>query len=132
MISWIVKMLLFWHYQKLTQLGPGVKISYNILTPLDIFTPQQINDKVLFAFYINLVRWLCENYINDFLNSYNAFILTLPKANPTWPGVKISYNILIPPPRYFHSPTNQWQSFVCILYFLGKIIMLKWYQWFLE
>ena len=47
MISWIVIMLLFWHYQKLAQLNPekkisravGVKISYNILTPLDIFTP---------------------------------------------------------------------------------------------
>ena len=54
MISWIVKMLLFWHYQKVSQLDPGVKISYNILTPspLDIFTPSKINDKVLFAFYI--------------------------------------------------------------------------------
>ena len=42
MISWIVKMLLFWQYQKLSQLDPGVKISYDILTPpspLDIFTP---------------------------------------------------------------------------------------------
>ena len=36
MISWIVTMRLFWHYQKLSQLDPGVK---NILTPLDIFTP---------------------------------------------------------------------------------------------
>ena len=41
MISWNVKMLLFWHYQKVSQLDPGVKISYDILTPspLDIFTP---------------------------------------------------------------------------------------------
>ena len=42
MISLIVMMLLFWHYQKLSQLDPGVKISYDILTPpspLDIFTP---------------------------------------------------------------------------------------------
>ena len=31
-------MLLFWHYQKPSQLDPGVKISYDILTPpLDIF-----------------------------------------------------------------------------------------------
>ena len=37
MISWIVAMLLFWHYQKLSQLDPEVKISYDILTPqLDI------------------------------------------------------------------------------------------------
>ena len=41
MISLIVMMLLFWHYQKLSQLEPGVKILYDILTPspLDIFTP---------------------------------------------------------------------------------------------
>ena len=40
MISWKVKMLLFWHYQNLSQLDPGVKISYDILTPpLDILTP---------------------------------------------------------------------------------------------
>ena len=39
MISWIVKMLSFWHYEKLPQLDPGVKISYDILTPLDIFNP---------------------------------------------------------------------------------------------
>ena len=42
MISLIDMMLLFWRYQKLSQLDPGVKISYNILTPpspLDILTP---------------------------------------------------------------------------------------------
>ena len=33
MISLIVMMLLFWHYQKLSQLDPWVKISYDILTP---------------------------------------------------------------------------------------------------
>ena len=33
MISGIVKMLLFWHYQNLSELDPGVKISYDILTP---------------------------------------------------------------------------------------------------
>ena len=33
MISWIVKMLLFWQYRKLSELDPGVKISYDILTP---------------------------------------------------------------------------------------------------
>ena len=35
MISWVVIMLLFWHFQKLSQLDPGVKLSYDILTPLD-------------------------------------------------------------------------------------------------
>ena len=54
MISWIVKMLLFWHDQKVSQLDPGVKISYDILAPypLDIFTPL----KLLFAFHIYWIR----------------------------------------------------------------------------
>ena len=50
MISWIVIMLLFWHYQKLSQLDPEVKISYDILTPqLDIL-------HLMFAFRIYLIR----------------------------------------------------------------------------
>ena len=50
MISWIVKMLLFWYYQKLYQLDLGVKISYDILTPqLDIL-------HLMFAFRIYLIR----------------------------------------------------------------------------
>ena len=57
MIYWIVKMLLFWYYQKPYQLNPGVKISYDILTPLRYFQPPQlINDEVLFAFHIYLIR----------------------------------------------------------------------------
>ena len=59
MISWKVKMLLFWHYQKLSQLDLGVKISYDILTPLPsryFHPPVIINDKVLFAFHIYLRR----------------------------------------------------------------------------
>ena len=39
MISLVIIMVLFWHYQKLSQLDPRVKISYIILTPLDIFNP---------------------------------------------------------------------------------------------
>ena len=41
MISWIVKMLLFWHCQNLSELNRGFKILYDILTPtpLDILTP---------------------------------------------------------------------------------------------
>ena len=43
-------MLLFWHYQKLSQLDPEVKISYDILTPqLDIL-------HLMFAFRIYLIR----------------------------------------------------------------------------
>ena len=52
MISWIVIMLLFWHYQKLSQLDPEVKISYDILTPqLDIL-------HLKFAFRIYLTRFI--------------------------------------------------------------------------
>ena len=59
MISLIVMMLLFWHYQKLSQLDRWVKISYDILTPLPsrYFNPPQIiDDKALFAFHIYLIR----------------------------------------------------------------------------
>ena len=54
MISWIVKMPLFWHYQNLSKLDPGVKISYDILTPPSKYfdPPSKIDDKVLFAIYI--------------------------------------------------------------------------------
>ena len=58
MISLIVMMLLFWHYQKLSQLDPWVKISYDILTPPSRYfhPPVIINDKVLFAFHIIYLR----------------------------------------------------------------------------
>ena len=40
MVSWIVKMLLFWHYQKLYQLNPGGQnIVHYFAPPLDIFNP---------------------------------------------------------------------------------------------
>ena len=70
MISWIVKMLSFWHYQKLSQLDPGVKISYDILTPSRYFhPPNESMTKFFFAFHIYLVKSLYYNYINGFLNS---------------------------------------------------------------
>ena len=59
MISLVIVMVLFWHYQKLPQLDPGVKISYIILTPPPpryFQPPQIIEDKVLFAFHIYLIR----------------------------------------------------------------------------
>ena len=49
MFSWKVIMLLFWHYQKLSQLR--VKISYDIL----IDPPHIINDKVLFEGGQNII-----------------------------------------------------------------------------
>ena len=58
MISWVVIMLLFWHYQKLSQLDPGVKLSYDILpAPSRYFDPAQIIDyKVLFVFHNYLIK----------------------------------------------------------------------------
>ena len=68
MISWIAIMLLFWHYQKLSQLDPGVKISYDILTPpLDIFTPPMNRWK---SFVYN--SYLLDNII--ILKLYKWFI----------------------------------------------------------
>ena len=48
---------------------------------------------LLWSLYVSLYY----NYVNDFLNSHNAFIMTLPKAIPTRPG---GQNIV----RYFNSP----------------------------
>ena len=68
MISWIVKMLLFWHYQNISELDPGVKISYNILTPpLDILTPLKN-------------RWqsfVCILYLVDNIYHYFKIILMI-------------------------------------------------------
>ena len=120
MISCIAIILLFRHYQKLFQLDRGVKISYVILTrPLDIFTPQWIDDKVLFAFHIYLIRSLYWNYINDFLNSYNAFVWHYQELSQLDPGVKISHDILTPPLDIFPHlpplpPNNRWKTVVCI------------------
>ena len=135
MISWIAIMLLFWHYQKLSQLNPGVKISYDILTPpLDIFTSQWIADKVLFAFHIYLIRSLYWNYINDFLNCYNAFISTLPKAIPTQPRGQNIVQYFDPPPpptKYFHPAQiiddKVLFAFHNIIYLIRSIIILKLY-----
>ena len=92
-----------------------------------------IDDKVLFAFHniIYLIRSITiyQNYIDDFLNSHNVLFWHCQKLSQLDLEIKISYDILTPS-RYFHPPTNQWQSFVCISYLLDKIIMLKLYQWF--
>ena len=101
MISWIVKMLLFWHYQKLSQLDPGVKISYDILTPLPsryFYPPEIIDDKVLFAVHIYLIRSIIK--IVSMISWIVKMLLfwhyqNLSKLDP---GVKISYDILTPPP----------------------------------
>ena len=100
MISWKVKMLLFWHYQKVSQLDPGVKISYDILTPspLDIFTPPEIiDDKVLFAVHIYFIRSIIK--IVSMISWIVKMLLFWHYQNLSEldPGVKILYDILTPP-----------------------------------
>ena len=102
MISWVIIMLLFWKYQKLSQLK--VKISYNILND----SPQIINVKVLFVAHICLIRSIdiSTSWMISFLSSSNAFYFCTTKnyANLTrgqkisYQGVQISYDILTPPP----------------------------------
>ena len=59
MISWLVIKLLFWHYQKLSQLDPpGCQIIVQYFDPPSrYFDHAQIIDyKVLFMFHIYLMR----------------------------------------------------------------------------
>ena len=94
MISLIVMMLLFWHYQKLSQLDPG------FAPPLPcryFYPPEIIDDKVLFAVHIYLIRsiikivsmisWIIKMLL--FWHFHNLSELD--------PGVKISYDMLTPP-----------------------------------
>ena len=120
-------MLLFWHYQKLSQLDPGVKISYDILTPplpsRYFYPPEIIDDKVLFAVHIYLTRSIIK------IVSMTSWIVKMllfwhyQNLSELDPGVKISYDPL----------KNRWQSFVCILYLVDKIyhyvkiiVMISW------
>ena len=69
MISLIVMMLLFWHYQKLSRLDPWVKISYDILTP----TPSRYFDPLK-------NRWqsfVCILYLVDKIYHYVKIILMI-------------------------------------------------------
>ena len=108
MISLIVMMLLFWHYQKLSQLDPGVKISYDILTPPPLpsryfYPPQIIDDKVLFAFHIYLIRSIIKIVSMISWIVKMLFFWHYQNLSELDPGVKISYDILTPPPpRYFY------------------------------
>ena len=68
MISWIVKMLLFWHHQKLSLLDPGVKILYDILTHLSIFSPP-CNNK--------WQNFICLSYLLEKMYCYRKIILMI-------------------------------------------------------
>ena len=130
MISWIVIMLLFWHYQKLSQLK--VKISYDILTD----SPKIINDKVLFVAHICLIRSIniLTSWMISCLSSANAFNFCTTKNYPNLTrGSKYhnrgsKYRMIFDPPY-----NNQLQSFICLSYLLEKmhyyikiILMIYW------
>ena len=112
MISWVVIMLLFWHYQKLSQLM--VKISYDILTD----SPQIFKDKVLFAVHICLIRSISilTSLMISFLSSSNALNFYTIKNYPnSTRGSK--YRMIFwphPPPPHPPPPNNQWKSFICL------------------
>ena len=114
MISCVVILLLqnLLHYQKLSQLDLGIKISYDILTD----SPQVINDKVLFVVHICLMISIkILTLLMIFWVVLMLLIFTLPKTIPTWPrGQNIVW--------YFDPPSNnQWQSFICLSYLLEKM-----------
>ena len=106
MISWIVKMLLFWHHQNLSELDPGVKISYDILTPppLRYFDPPQksMNQWQSFVCILYLVDHVDKiyHYVKIILMISWIVIMILfwnyQKLSQLSPGVKISYDMLTP------------------------------------
>ena len=110
MISWVVIMLLFSHYQKLSQLR--VKKSYDILTD----SPQIINEKVLFAVHICFIRSISilTSLMISVLSSSNAFNFYTTKNYPILTRGSKYRMIFWPPPP----PKNQWQSFICLSYLL--------------
>ena len=124
MISWVVIMLLFWHYQKLFQLR--VKISYDILTD----SAQIINDKVLFAIHICLITSINKltSLMISFLCSSNAFSFYTTKNYPNL--TRGSKYCMI----FWHPPLiiNDKVLFAFHIYFKRCIIISKAYLWFLE
>ena len=94
MISWVVIMLLFSHYQKLSQLR--VKKSYDILTD----SPQIINEKVLFAVHICLIRSISilTSLMISVLSSSNAFNFYTTKNYPILTRGSKYRMIFWPPP----------------------------------
>ena len=112
----------------LQQKYPNSTRGQNIVRYFD--SPQIINDKVLFAVHICLIRSI--NILTSLITSWVVLMLlisTLLKTIPTWPG---GQNIV----RYFdpHPPSNnQWQSFSCLSYLLEKmyyyikiVLMISW------
>ena len=133
MMSWIVIMLLL-TLPKAIQTRPGGQNIIWYFDPLSRYfdpppPPPITDDTVLFVFHIYLQNLsLYQNYINDFLSSYNAFILTLPKAIPTWPRGQIIVRYF-DPPRYFDPAQiiNYKVLFVFHIYLIIFIIILKLY-----
>ena len=126
MISWVVIILLFWHYQKLFQLR--VKILYDILTD----SPKIINDKVLFAIHIGLITFIdiSTSSMISFLCSSNAFNFYTAKNYPNLTrGVKIIvWYFDTPPPLIIYDKV----LFAFHIYLRKCIIISKSCLWFLE
>ena len=124
MISWIVIMLLFWHYQRQSQLDPGVKISYIILPPPpppEIFSAPSNNrwqSFVCISYLLNkiyhyikiisMISWIVIMLLFwQFCWLWKLFYISLGGGQNFVrgvkillryidPGVKISYDILTP------------------------------------
>ena len=130
----MIIMLLFWNYQKLSQLK--VKISYNILTD----SPQITNDKVLFVAHICLIRSINIStlWMISFLSSSNAFNFCTTKNYPNLTrGSKYHTRvskyrmIFCPPPTLIIN--YKLESFICLSYLLEEmyyyikiILMIYW------
>ena len=121
MISWIVIMLLFWHYQKHPNFARGSKYRTIFWPPPRYFHPPTNQWQ----------SFLCISYLLDKIYHYIEIISMISwivimllfwhyqKLSQFDPGVKIS--------RYFRPPTpspppnNPWKTVVCISYLLDKI-----------
>ena len=68
-------MILFWNYQKLSQLDPGVKISYDILTPSRYFHPPVWQSFICLSYLLEKMYYYSKIILMIFLIIYDAFIL---------------------------------------------------------
>ena len=98
MISWVVQLLLIFTLPKTSTTQTGVKISYKIYFD----SPQIINEKVLFAVHICLIKSI--NISTSLMVSWLVLMpltFTLPKTPPTWPGGQNIVRYLDTPPPFY-------------------------------
>ena len=135
MITWVVIMLLFWHYQKLSQFDPGSKYRTIFWLPSN----NKWQSFVWSLYLLDKIYWYI-NSINDFLHSSNAFdFYTTKNYSNLTRGSKYCMAFFDPHPTTtpLQSPpptsNSQWQSFICLSYLLEKmyyyikiILMISW------